>query len=85
MINQSQPSIFPSRPQRDLRVQEPKVQMGEVNVAFREPMHKIVDWIKNELFFRWPNKMRGTLLEEIKTCIVLITGIKDIQLSNTEC
>ena len=61
------------------------MQMGEVNVAFREPVHKIVDRIKNEPFFRWPNKMGGTLLEEIKTCIVFITGIKDIQLSNTEC
>ena len=26
--------------------------MGEVNVAFKEPVHKIVDQIKNELFFR---------------------------------
>ena len=31
--------------------------MGEVNVAFREPVHKIVDQIKNEPFFRWSNKM----------------------------
>ena len=31
--------------------------MGEVNVVFREPVHKIVDRIKNEPFFRWPNKM----------------------------
>ena len=40
-------------------MQEPEVQMGEVNVAFKEPMHKIVDRIKNEPFFRWPNKMGG--------------------------
>ena len=33
--------------------------MGEVNVAFKEPIHKIVDRIKNEPFFRWPNKMGG--------------------------
>ena len=31
--------------------------MGEVNVAFREPVHKIIDRIKNEPFFRWSNKM----------------------------
>ena len=31
--------------------------MGEVNVAFRESVHKIIDRIKNEPFFRWPNKM----------------------------
>ena len=59
--------------------------MGEVNVAFRDLVHKIVDWIKNEPFFRWPNKIGGTPLEEIKTCIVLTTGIKDIQPSNAEC
>ena len=33
------------------------MQLGEVNVAFKEPMHKIIDRIKNEPFFRWPNKM----------------------------
>ena len=35
--------------------------MREVNVAFREPVHKIVDQIKNQPFFRWPNKMGGPL------------------------
>ena len=59
--------------------------MGEVNVAFREPVHKIVDRIKNEPFFKWPNKMGGTPLGEIKTYIVLTTEIKDIQPSNVEC
>ena len=59
--------------------------MGEVNVAFKEPMHKIVDRIKNEPFFKWLNKMGGTPLGEIKTCIVLTTEIKDIQPSNAEC
>ena len=33
------------------------MQLGEVNVAFKELVHKIVDRIKNESFFRWPNKM----------------------------
>ena len=33
--------------------------MREVNVAFRGPVHKIVDQIKNEPFFRWPNRMGG--------------------------
>ena len=40
-------------------MQEPEAQMGEVNVVFKEPVHKIVDRIKNEPFFRWPNKMGG--------------------------
>ena len=42
-------------------MQEPEVRVEEVNVAFREPMHKIVDRIKNESFFRWPNKIGGDL------------------------
>ena len=35
--------------------------MEEVNVTFKEPMHRIVDRIKNESYFRWPNKMGGDL------------------------
>ena len=85
LVNRSRPRIFPPRLRRDLRVQEPKMQLGEVNVAFKEPVHKIVDQIKNEPFFRWPNKIGGTPLGEIKTCIVFTTGIKDIQSSNAKC
>ena len=28
-------------------------------MTFKEPVHKIVDRIKNEPYFRWPNKMGG--------------------------
>ena len=28
-------------------------------MTFKEPMHKIVNRIKNEPYFRWPNKMGG--------------------------
>ena len=57
LVNCPQQSVFPSRPQKDLRMKEPEVQIGEMNVAFKEPVHKIVDRIKNEPYFRWPNKM----------------------------
>ena len=40
-------------------MQGPEVQMGEMNVAFKESVHKIVDRIKNEPYFRWLNKMEG--------------------------
>ena len=40
-------------------MQWPEVYMGEVNVAFKELVHKIVDQIKNKPYFRWPNKMGG--------------------------
>ena len=33
--------------------------MGEVNVVFKEIVYKIVDRIKNESYFWWPNKMGG--------------------------
>ena len=82
MINRSQSGVFLPRPQKDLRIQELEVQMGEVNVAFKDPVHKIIDWIKKELFFRWPNKMGAIPLGETKTCIVLTTEIMGIQSSN---
>ena len=34
---------FQSRPRKDLRIQEPRPQIGEVNVAFKESVHRIVD------------------------------------------
>ena len=40
-------------------MQESETQIGEVNVAFKELVHKIVDRIKNELFFKRSNKIRG--------------------------
>ena len=30
-----------------------------VNVVFREPVHQVLEKIKNESFFKWPNKMVG--------------------------
>ncbi|XP_030939829.1 uncharacterized protein LOC115964708 [Quercus lobata] len=61
LLNHPWQGIFPPRPRKDLRMQEPEVRMEEVNVAFREPVHKIIDWIKNESFFRWLNKIGGDL------------------------
>ena len=52
LLNRSQQGIFPSRPRKDLKIQESGAQMKEVNVAFKEPVHKIVDQIKNESYFR---------------------------------
>ena len=59
LLGRSQQSVFPTRPRKDFKMQEPEAQIGEVSVAFKEPVHKILDWIKNEPFFRWPNKMGG--------------------------
>ena len=59
VINHPRHIGLQSRPRKDLRIQKPGPQMGEVNVAFKKPVHRIVDRIKNEPYFRWPNKMRG--------------------------
>ena len=57
LLNRSRQGVFPSRPRKDLKIQESGAQMEEVNVAFKEPVHKIMDQIKNEPYFRWPSKM----------------------------
>ncbi|XP_030941686.1 uncharacterized protein LOC115966626 [Quercus lobata] len=35
--------------------------MGKVNVTFKELVHRILDRIKHEPYFRWSNKMGGNL------------------------
>ena len=47
------------RPQRDFVGQSGSTNTQTVNVVFREPMHQVLEKIKNELFFKWPNKMAG--------------------------
>ena len=51
VINHSWQSSLQLRPQKDLRIQKPRPQMGEVNVTSNEPVHRIMDRIKNELYF----------------------------------
>ena len=43
VINHPQYIGLQFRPRKDLRIQEPAPQIGEVNVAFKEPVHRIVD------------------------------------------
>ena len=59
VINHPRHIGLPFRPQKDLRIREPEPQMGEMNVAFKELVHRIIDRIKNEPYFRWLNKMWG--------------------------
>nr|XP_023915227.1 uncharacterized protein LOC112026783 [Quercus suber] len=58
-INRLRQNIYPPRIRGNLRIQEPEAQVGEANLTFKEPVHRIVDKIKHELYFRWPNKMGG--------------------------
>ena len=59
LLGRSWQGVVPTRPKKDFRMQEPEVQIEGINVAFKEPVHKILERIKNESFFRWPNKMGG--------------------------
>nr|XP_023913783.1 uncharacterized protein LOC112025354 [Quercus suber] len=59
LINRPRQGDFQLRYRKYLKVQEPEWQLGEVNVAFKELINKIIERIKNEPYFRWPNKMGG--------------------------
>ncbi|XP_030970004.1 uncharacterized protein LOC115990300 [Quercus lobata] len=52
LLWRSRQGIMSARLKKDFRMQEPEVQIEGVNMAFKEPVHKILDRIKNESFFR---------------------------------
>ena len=52
LLGRSRLGVMPARPKKDFRMQEPEVQIEGVNMVFKEPVHKILDRIKNESFFR---------------------------------
>ena len=48
-----------NRLRRDYVGQSRPVNTSTVNVVFREPVRQVLEKIKNEPFFKWPNKMVG--------------------------
>ena len=46
-------------PRRDFTRQSEPADAQAVNAVFREPVHQVLENIKNESFFKWPNKMAG--------------------------
>ena len=48
-----------NRPQIDYAGQLGSTNTQMVNAVFRKPVHQVLEKIKNELFFKWPNKMGG--------------------------
>ena len=48
-----------NRPQKDFTRQSGSSAPQMVNMVFREPVHQVLEKIKNELYFKWSNKMRG--------------------------
>ena len=45
--------------QRDFAGQSGLANTQVINAVFREPMHQVLEKIKDESFFKWPNKMGG--------------------------
>ena len=48
-----------NRLRRDFAGQSEPTNTQTVNAVFREPVQQILEKIKNEPFFKWPNKMAG--------------------------
>ena len=48
-----------NRPRRDYSEQSGSTGAQAVRVVFREPLHKILEKVKNEPFFQWPSRMAG--------------------------
>ena len=52
-----------NRPRRDYTEQTGPNSNQVVGAVFREPVHQVLEKIKNESFFKWPNKMRWEILK----------------------
>ena len=51
-----------NRPRRDFAGQFEPADAHAVNAVFREPIHQVLEKIKNESFFKWPSMMAGDLM-----------------------
>ncbi|XP_030923511.1 uncharacterized protein LOC115950458 [Quercus lobata] len=48
-----------NRPRRDYSEQSGSIRAQAVHAVFREPLHKILEKVKNEPLFQWPSRMAG--------------------------
>ena len=48
-----------NQPRKDFAGQFESADVQTVNAVFRDPVHQILEKIKNELFFKWPYKIAG--------------------------
>ena len=48
-----------NRLRRDFTGQPETTNARSIEAVFREPVHQVLEKIKNEPYFRWPNKMAG--------------------------
>ena len=52
-----------NRLRRDYAGQSESTNTQMVSVVFWEPVQQVLEKIKNELFFKWPNKMAKDLIK----------------------
>ena len=50
-----------SRPKRDFVGQPEMTSARDIGAVFRELVHQMLEKIKNEPYFRWPNKLRESI------------------------
>ena len=48
-----------NHPRRDFAGQSGSTNTQTVNAVFKEPIHQVLEKVKNEPFFKWPTKMAG--------------------------
>ena len=48
-----------NRPRRDYVKQSRSNSTQAVGAVFQQPVHQVLEKVKNESFFKWPNKMVG--------------------------
>ena len=59
-----------NRPRRDFVGQSGSANAQAVNVVFREPVQKVLEKVRNEPFFKWPNKMAGDPMRRDRKSVV---------------
>ena len=73
-----------NRPRRDFVEQPGFANTQAVNAVFREPVQQVLKKVKNELFFKWPNKMAGDPMNRNQTFIAIVIKIMDTLLRIVE-
>ena len=62
-----------NRPRRDFAGQSRFTAIQVVSIVFHEPVHQVLEKIKYESYFKWPNKMGETLWSTTRAFIVNTT------------
>ena len=63
---------------RDFVGQSEATNTQTINIVFRESVHWVLEKIKNEPYFKWPNKWQGSPQGAIRIFIANTTRTTDI-------